>query len=104
MYTDLAHAVEDLESKGISNLSNDEEFGEDIRTGRIPEQIKRMKIIETHRFESGTDPGDESTLYILELPDSSRGYLILSFGMYRDPDKSALIEELRKLESEHGAS
>lgn len=98
MYTDLAQAVEDLKEKGVRDLSGEEEFGKDLRNGRLPGQLKNTKILETFRFEMGTSPDDESTLYLLELPDHSKGYLILGFGMHKDPEKSALIEELKKLE------
>lgn len=100
MYTDLAEAVEDLKEKGVRDLSSEDKMGEDIRSGKVPNQLKKMKILETFRFEAGTDPGDESTLYLLELPDKSKGYLILGFGIYQDPEKSALVEVLKKLEQD----
>jgi len=98
MYNDLAEAVEDLKEKGIRDLSTEEKIGKDIQSGKVPPQLKNMKIIETFRFEEGTDPGSESTLYLLELPDKSKGFIILSFGMYKDPEKAAFIEELNKLD------
>jgi hypothetical protein len=98
MYNDLADAVEGLKEQGYLNLSDDETFGKDIRKGKVPPEIRDTTIVETYRFDEGTDPGDESTLYVLERPDGSKGFLVLSFGMYRDPKKSALIDELHKME------
>ena len=97
MYNDLADAVEGLKEKGYLNLSEDETFGKVIREGKVPPEIRETTIVETYRFDEGTDPGDESTLYVLERPDGSKGFLVLSFGMYKDPQKTALIDELQKL-------
>lgn len=99
MYTDLADAVEDLKEKGIESLKFDDEMKKKIRSKQIDEQIREIKILETHRFDTNrTNPEDESTLYLLEFPDKSRKYLILSFGIYEDPDKSDFIDELLKME------
>lgn len=99
MYKDLAHAVEDLKKKKFQNLSEDETFGKYIREGRVPPEFNKIIIEHTYRFDEGTNPGDESTLYTLRLPDGNKAFLVLSFGMYKDPVKSELIDELRKLEN-----
>jgi hypothetical protein len=99
MYNELAEAIEDLKKKGYRNLSNDENFGPDIRDGKVPADFKNMKLIASYRFETGTSAGDESTLYVIELKDKSKGFLILSFGMYKDPKKAELVDTLHKLEA-----
>ncbi|MEX1063543.1 MAG: hypothetical protein WEC12_08060 [Balneolaceae bacterium] len=99
MYTDLAHAVEDLKEQGFRNLLKDKKTGEDMQSGELPDDLEGTTILQTFRFDKGTDPGDEATVYVLELPDKSRGFLVLSFGVYQDPDKARLIDQLKKLEN-----
>lgn len=99
MYRDLAHAVEDLKEKKFRNLSEDETYGKYIRKGKFPPEFRQINIDNIYRFDEGTDPGDESTLYTLKLPDGSKGFLVLGFGIYKDPTKSELIDELKKLEN-----
>lgn len=93
-YKDLADAVEDLKRQGYSNLSK--QLDGDPQT--LPEEIERMSILHTYRFDGGTDPSDESTLYLLEFEDDKKGFIVLGYGTYRDPEKSRLIEALKKLE------
>ena len=99
MYNGLADAIEDLKSKGYRNLSSDKKYSAQIREGNVPSDFNGMKLLKTYRFETGTSAGDESALYLIELADKSKGFLVLSFGMYKDPDKSELIDTLHKLET-----
>jgi hypothetical protein len=99
MYNGLADAIEDLKSKGYRNLSSDKKYGAQIRDGKVPSDFKGMKLLETYRFEIGTSAGDESALYVIELADKSKGFLVISFGMYKDPGKSELIDILHDLDT-----
>ncbi len=98
MYKGLADAIEDLKSKGLRNLSSDKNFGPQIREGQVPSDFSGMTLLNSYRFEEGTSAGDESTLYVIELADKSKGFIVLSFGMYKDPAKAELVEALQKLE------
>ena len=54
-----------------------------------------FEIIEMHRFEGNTDPGDENVVYAVESKDGKlRGVITSAFGMYAE---SASTDMLRKL-------
>lgn len=93
-YRDLADAVEDLKKKGAKSLSDILELEPD----ELRKKLEKVRIAQTYHFDGGTNPGDESTLYLFELDDNSRGFLVLGFGTYRDPAKSEMIRLLKKLE------
>lgn len=96
MYKDLAHALESFQEKGFNHtfkLGNncitcvqlDKEYSPDDLT-----------ILETHSFDKGTDPGSESTIYAIESNEGLKGTLIISYGMYVDPEKAKLVDQLLK--------
>lgn len=92
-YKDLAHAVEDLKKKGITNLFNGDP---DEIMAFYMSKADNIKIVSQHRFEMGTDPGDEATLYILDIPDEGQSYLVISYGAQTNPVKSKLLSEILK--------
>lgn len=92
-YKDLAHAVEDLKQKGITNLF----YGDpDEILATYLAKADKIKIEAQYRFDMGTDPGDESTLYIFDIPDEGRFYLVISYGAQTNPVKSKLLSEILK--------
>jgi len=101
MYRDLAEAVENFKDKGYCNLYEDQNFRKLAGSEKMPDYINKMKIKEVYHFDEGTDPGDESTLYLLQQPDQTNCYMVLSYGMYKDPEKANLVDALKKLEGKH---
>ncbi len=53
-----------------------------------------LRIVEYEAFDSGTDPGDDVTMYLIESTSGLKGYLILSDSFHADPHKAAFIDEL----------
>lgn len=92
-YKDLAHAVEDLKKKGITNLFSGDP---DETLAFYITKAEKIKIVSQHRFEMGTDPGDEATLYTLDIPDEGQFYLVISYGAQTNPIKSKLLSEILK--------
>lgn len=94
MYNDMADAVESLKEKGYvhsfklgkNHLSCDE-LGHTF-------DASDLTITESYTFDQGTDPGSESTVYAIESQSGIKGTLIMSFGMYSDPEKAKLIDRL----------
>lgn len=60
----------------------------DIRDGRVVRLGGRdgswppgeVRVCDTYRFEGPSNPGDESVLFTVELPDGGRGLLIAPYG------------------------
>lgn len=96
MYKDLADAVESLKEKGYDHTY---ELGDDCITCKeldVEYSSEDLKIVETHSFDQGTDPGSESSVYAIESDNGVKGTLIMSYGMYVDPKKATLIDKLLK--------
>jgi len=53
-----------------------------------------LRIVEYLNFDSGTDPGDDVTMYLIESRSGPHGYLILSDSFHTDPRKAAFIDTL----------
>lgn len=53
-----------------------------------------LRIVECVTFDSGTDPGDDVTIYLIESASGLKGYLILSDSFHTDPRKAAFIDAL----------
>ncbi len=94
MYNDLADAVESLKEKGFDNTF---ELGNDCITCKeldVEYTTDDLSIKETHKFDQGTDPGSESTVYAIASDSGVQGTLIMSYGKYVDPEKAELIDRL----------
>jgi hypothetical protein len=53
------------------------------------------KIIDTLSVAAGSDPGDDATIYLLEAPSGTRGFLIVPMSAHTDPDKVDLLDDLK---------
>ncbi len=69
------------------------DFGFDARSA--PANIATdLRVVEYVTFDSGTDPGDDVTMYLIESTSGLNGYLILSDSFHADPRKAAFIDAL----------
>ena len=55
---------------------------------------KELRIVEYVTFDSGTDPGDDVSMYLIESTNGLKGYLVLSDSFHTDPRKAAFIDTL----------
>ncbi len=58
------------------------------------DNTNELCIVEYMAFDSGTDPGDDVTMYLIESASGLKGYLILSDSFHTDPRKAAFIDAL----------
>jgi len=88
MYKDLADAIENLKEKGIENLfkKDDEEIINDYLS-----RADQMKIVARYEFGAGTNPGDESSVYVITTPENEKKYMVVSYGTYISPLKTKLL-------------
>lgn len=69
------------------------DFAFDGRSGCAAISSK-LRVVESVTFDSGTDPGDDVTMYLIESESGLKGYLILSDSFHTDPRKAAFIDAL----------
>ncbi len=55
---------------------------------------KELRIVEYVTFDSGTDPGDDVSMYLIESTNGLKGYLVLSDSFHTDPRKAEFIDTL----------
>lgn len=94
MYTNLADAVESLKEKGYTNvfeLEDDSIVCNSLEKEFTPDELT---IVESHPFDQGTDPGSESSVHVLTTESGAKGLLIISYGMYVEPEKATIIDRL----------
>ena len=69
------------------------DFAFDLKSAPV-EVANELRIVEYVSFDSGTDPGDEVTMYLIDSISGLNGYLILSDSFHTDPRKAAFIDAL----------
>ena len=67
-----------------------------LSTGKVY-QPEEVKIVDFHRFEGSSDPGDESILYGIETNDGSKGTLVDAFGPSSDVKVTAFIQKVEEI-------
>ncbi len=88
MANDLAGYQAETIARGYTH-----DFGIDGRSA--PSNIENeLRVVEYVTFDSGTDPGDEVTMYLIESCSGLKGYLILSDSFHTDPRKAAFIDAI----------
>lgn len=95
MAKDLAALMDEARERG---LEHDIFFGEGcFRCEATGELIpaKEAQIIDTLMVAGGSNPGDDATLYLLEAPSGTKGFLIVPTAAHTDPDKIDLIDDLK---------
>ena len=54
-----------------------------------------MTIVEFHRFEGDTDPGDMAVIYVVECENGVNGCLIDAYGSYADREMSEFLQNVK---------
>ena len=88
MANDLADFLAEANARGFTR-----DFGFDARSASA-DFTNELHIVECVAFDSGTDPGDDATMYLIESTGGLKGYLILSDSFHTDPLKAAFIDAL----------
>ena len=88
MANDLANFQAEAAARGYTH-----DFG--FHAKSAPANIaNELRVVEYVTFDTGTDPGDDVTVYLIESRSGPNGYLILSDSFHADPRKAAFIDVL----------
>ena len=88
----MAKDLADYQTEAIAN-GYTHDFGFDARSASSNIE-NGLRIVEYVSVDSGTDPGDDVTIYLIESNSGRKGYLILSDSFHADPRKAAFIDAL----------
>lgn len=94
MYQDLADAIEDIQEKGYTHLFEVHE--NTLGCKKLDEEFpaERLRIVASYQFDQGTDPGDDSSLYLIETDSGVKGFLVGGTTIYRDREKAEFLDKL----------
>ena len=85
-YDTVSEAVSQLQSRGYTI-----DFNSAIPLSIHPDDFE---IVEVHRYEGESDPGDEAVVYALESKSGQKGILVSGFGMSAGPEVRKLLEKV----------
>ena len=88
MADDLANFQAEATARGYTR-----DFGFQARSAPA-DVANELRVVEYVTFDTGTDPGDDVTVYLIESRSGPNGYLILSDSFHTDPRKAAFIDTL----------
>ncbi|MDZ7643613.1 MAG: hypothetical protein U5K76_04875 [Woeseiaceae bacterium] len=59
-------------------------------------KVDEARIVDTRSVDQGTDPGDDATIYLIEMQNGNRGYMLVSDSFHADPENASFIDALLK--------
>lgn len=94
MSDDLAEVLDKVVARGFTH-----DFSRDgksfwSKNTKEPLRLDELRIVESIQFDSGTDPGDDVTLFLIESTRGTNGYLMISDSFHTDPRKARFIDAL----------
>ncbi len=94
-YTSMIKALKGLKSRGFTtNFEFPNNTFYAVDSGRTF-NAEKLSILEHHRFEGGSDPDDESIIYLIETSDGIRGAIADAYGFYSNPELAAFMEKTK---------
>ena len=94
-YDTVTEAVTDLKRRGYTidfNVEFDRIVCHETPISLLPHEFE---IVEVHRYEGNSDPGDEEVVYAIESKHGQKGILVDAFGLYSDDVSSEMVEKLK---------
>ncbi len=88
----MANDLADFQAEAIAR-GYTRDFAFDARSAPAA-NASELRVVEYVSFDSGTDPGDDVTMYLIESRTGPKGYLILADSFHTDPRKAAFIDAL----------
>jgi hypothetical protein len=93
-YQSLLAAVSDFAARGYNfsyNFTDGVLHCDSLNRCFYPAELL---ITEVYRFESMSDPADNSVVYAIESKDGIKGILVDAYGTYSDDDKNHFLEQI----------
>lgn len=93
-YTTVTEAVNGLHARGFTE---DFSFENDHLTCAALDlklHPADFEVVETHRFEGESDPGDEAVVYAIESHGGVKGVMVNAYGIYAESTSAELVKKL----------
>lgn len=94
-YSSLSVAIADLQDRGYTEDFN--LVGEGIQSKSLKREWKagELDVVDFHRFEGMSNPGDNTILYLIETHDGRKGLLVDVYGADQGEISPEMIKKLR---------
>jgi len=96
-YSNLVEALSDLKEQGF-----EDEFKYQEDSGVMKSQSsektytpQEMEIVEFHRFEGMSNPGDMSIIFAVNCTDGNKGTVLSSYGVYADLKLAEFMDRVK---------
>ena len=93
-YDTVSQAVNGLKERGYDIDFNLEEDHITCHITHVKLKPDEFEIVEVHRYEGESDPGDEAVVYAIESKHGHKGVLVNGFGVSADPAGDEMISKL----------
>ncbi len=96
-YDTLSQATNDLLARGYTENFTLE--GEQLTSSKLNLRFNPddFEIVETHRFEGESDPGDMSVVYAIESKDGQKGLMVNAYGTYASTASGEMAKKLNSV-------
>jgi len=91
-YQTVSEAVNELQKRGYTTDFNLDENLEAFDSGKY--DVNDFEIVEIHRYEGESDPGDEAVVYALESKYGVKGILVSGYGISAGRRAQNLVSKL----------
>ncbi len=96
-YSNLVEATSSLKEKGYKDefqydSDNSVMISKNTEKTYSPEE---MMIVEFHRFEGMSNPGDMSIIFAVECIDGNKGTILSSYGVYADLKLAEFMDRVK---------
>lgn len=93
-YNTVSEAVQGLAARGFTENFSLENDHLSCAAQNLRFHPNDFNVVETHRFEGDSDPGDEAVVYAIASNDGVKGVMVNAFGPYADGLSAELVKKL----------
>jgi hypothetical protein len=94
MTLDIAEILDGAEREGFRlNFALEDDVLRCPETGRCFGSDD-VKVVYSRSVDTGTDPGDDATVYLIETTDGRKGYFVIADSFHVNPRRAAFVQNL----------
>ena len=91
---DLADLLEQVRDQGFDRCFDSDIENLSSASKASDQNVRSVRLVDVIQLDSGTDPGDDVTVYLLETDSGLRGYLLGPDSFHTDPRKARFVDAL----------
>lgn len=98
-FSNMVDAINDLTIRGFTDELELTDVGFRSRSDKDKLYTpKDLTIVEYHRFEGPSHPGDMSVVYAIETNDGKKSIIVDGYGTYASPEVADALKDVQVIE------